>query len=162
MPSASKKTSVSRRGLLRVAGMGTVALAGASLLSGHAQAQAAKPGAYQQVLDKLVGGKKAQAGKVAVRMPEIAENGNTVPITVAVDHPMTPQDYVKSIHVVADDNPNPEVMSVHFTPASGKAEMSTRMRLAKTQHVIAYAELSDGSVWSGKAEAKVTIGGCGG
>ena len=69
------------------------------------------------------------------------DNGAMImaPITVAVDHPMTPQDYVKSIHVVADDNPTPEVMSVHFTPASGKAEMSTRMRLAKTGTLIEQA-----------------------
>jgi sulfur-oxidizing protein SoxY len=158
----SERRRLSRRRLLQAAGAGTVAIAGASLAPRRALAQAAKPGAHQEVLNKLVGGKKAQAGKVTVRMPEIAENGNTVPVTVSVDSPMTPQNYVKSVHVVADDNPNPEVMSVHFTPASGKAEISTRMRLAKTQSVIAYAELSDGSVWSGKAEAKVTIGGCGG
>jgi sulfur-oxidizing protein SoxY len=162
MSSDARDTRLSRRGLLRAAGIGTVAIAGGSIMPHEALAQAVKPGAYQEVLNKLVGGKKAQPGKVTVRMPEIAENGNTVPITVAVDSPMTPQNYVKAIHVVADDNPNPEVMSVHLTPASGKAEMSTRMRLAKTQNLIAYAELSDGSVWSGKAEAKVTIGGCGG
>jgi sulfur-oxidizing protein SoxY len=160
--SESEHTGLSRRRLLQAAGAGTVAMAGASLVPREAAAQAAKPGAHQELLNKLVNGKKAQAGKVTVRMPEIAENGNTVPITVSVDSPMTPQNYVKSVHVVADDNPNPEVMSVHFSPASGKAEISTRMRLAKTQNVIAYAELSDGSVWSGKAEAKVTIGGCGG
>jgi sulfur-oxidizing protein SoxY len=160
--SESIRTRLSRRRLLQAAGAGTVAMAGASFVSRPALAQAAKPGAHQELLNKLVSGKKAEVGKVTVRMPEIAENGNTVPLTVSVDSPMTPQNYVKSIHVVADDNPNPEVMSVHFTPASGKAEVSTRMRLAKTQNVIAYAELSDGSVWSGKAEAKVTIGGCGG
>ena len=153
---------LSRRSLLQAAGAGTVAMAGASLAPHEALAQAVKAGAHQELLNKLVNGKKAQAGKVTVRMPEIAENGNTVPITVSVDNPMTPQNYVKAVHVVADDNPNPEVMSVHFSPASGKAEVSTRMRLARTQNVIAYAELSDGSVWSGKAEAKVTIGGCGG
>lgn len=160
--SESEHAGLSRRRLLQAAGVGTVAMAGASLIPHQAVAQAVKPGAHQELLNKLVNGKKAQAGKVTVRMPEIAENGNTVPITVSIDNPMTPQNYVKSVHVVADDNPNPEVMSVHFTPASGKAEVSTRMRLARTQHVIAYAELSDGTVWSGKAEAKVTIGGCGG
>ncbi len=160
--SESAFPGLSRRRLLQAAGAGTVAMAGASLVSHPAHAQAAKPGAHLELLNKLVSGKKAQAGKVTVRMPEIAENGNTVPVTVSVDSPMTEQNYVKSVHVVADDNPNPEVMSVHFSPAAGKAEISTRMRLAKTQHVVAYAELSDGSVWSGTAEAKVTIGGCGG
>jgi sulfur-oxidizing protein SoxY len=158
----NSRRGLSRRGLLKAVGAGTAILAGVPLAPRHAAAQAAKAGAHQELLNKLVGGKSAQAGKVTVRMPEIAENGNTVPITVAVDSPMTAQSYVKAVHVVADDNPNPEVMSVYFTPVSGKAEMSTRMRLAKTQNVIAYAELSDGTVWSGKAEAKVTIGGCGG
>jgi sulfur-oxidizing protein SoxY len=162
MSEKSKFAALSRRGMLKAMGIGTAVLAAAPIAARDAAAQAVKPGAHQELLSKLVGGKAAQAGKVTVRMPEIAENGNTVPVTVAVDSPMTPQSYVKAVHVVADDNPNPEVMSVYFTPASGKAELSTRMRLAKTQNVIAYAELSDGTVWSGKAEAKVTIGGCGG
>ncbi|MBI3451436.1 MAG: thiosulfate oxidation carrier protein SoxY [Rhodospirillales bacterium] len=153
---------ISRRRLLVGAGMGATALAGAALTGSEARAQDKKPPDAMEVLDKLVGGKKAKEGKVKVRMPEIAENGNTVPLTVAVDSPMTAQDYVKTVHVVADGNPNHEVVSIHFTPLAGKAELSTRMRLARTQSVIAYAEMSDGSVWSGKAEAKVTIGGCGG
>src|SRR5512134_1379004 len=120
----SERTGLSRRRLLQAAGVGTVAMAGTSLVPPQALAQAAKPGAHQEVLNKLVNGRKAEIGKVTVRLPEIAENGNTVPLTVSVDNPMTPQNYVKSIHVVADDNPNPEVMSVHFTPACGKAEVS--------------------------------------
>ena len=162
MVGESRIGKLSRRRLLQAAGAGAVALGGASLLPNTALAQAVKPGAFQELLNKLVNGKTAQAGKVTVRLPEIAENGNTVPITVSVESPMSAQNYVKAVHVVADDNPNPEVMSIYFTPANGKAELSTRMRLAKTQNVIAYAEMSDGSVWSGKAEAKVTIGGCGG
>jgi sulfur-oxidizing protein SoxY len=156
--SGSGKTCVSRRVLVKAAGAGAIALA----LPETGHAQAIRPGAHRTLLDRLVGGRAARAGKVAVRLPEIAENGNTVPITVSVESPMTPQDHVRAIHVVADDNPNPEVFSAHLTPANGKAEISTRIRLARTQRVIAYAELSDGSVWSGMAEAKVTIGGCGG
>jgi len=125
-------------------------------------AQAIHPGAHLEVLNKLVGGKKATPGKVKLHIPEIAENGNTVPMTVAVDSPMTAAAYVKAIHVVTDNNPRPEVASFYLSPANGKAEVSTRIRLAQTMHVIAYAELSDGSVWSDQAEAKVTIGGCGG
>jgi sulfur-oxidizing protein SoxY len=153
-----ENTRLSRRGVMKVAGLGAVAVA---LPSPPAQAQATKPGARQGLLDKLVGGRKAQAGKVELRMPELAENGNTVPVTVFVDSPMTEESYVKAIHVVAEDNPNPEVLSAHLTPANGRAEISTRIRLARTQHVIAYAELSDSSVWFGRTEVKVTIGGCG-
>ena len=71
-------------------------------------------------------------------------------------------DHVKAVHIVTDNNPLPEVASFFFTPANGKAEVSTRIRLAQTMNVLAYAEMSDGSVWSARAEAKVTIGGCGG
>ncbi len=125
-------------------------------------AQAVHPGAHVEWLNKLVGGKKATPGKVKLHIPEIAENGNTVPMTVTVDSPMTQAAYVKAVHVVTDNNPQPQVASFYLSPANGKAEVSTRIRLAETMHVIAYAELSDGSVWSDQAEAKVTIGGCGG
>jgi sulfur-oxidizing protein SoxY len=117
-----ENTRLSRRGVMKVAGLGAVALA---VPGPPAQAQATKPGARQGLLDKLLGGRKAQAGKVELRMPELAENGNTVPVTVFVDSPMTEESYVKAIHVLAEDNPNPEVLSAHLTPANGRAEIST-------------------------------------
>ena len=153
-------SALSRRGLFRAAGASAAVLAGAASAPRAASAQAAA--GHMEVLSKLVGGKAPQSGRVKIRMPEIAENGNTVPITVSVDSPMTAQDHVKAVHVVTDGNPRPEIMSVRFTPAAGKAELSTRMRLAKSASVIAYAEMSDGSVWSASTQAKVTIGGCGG
>ncbi|MGQ0662848.1 MAG: thiosulfate oxidation carrier protein SoxY [Pseudomonadota bacterium] len=158
MPVQKTTIRVSRRWLLA----GAAAFAGARLVARDASAQAVQPGAHVEALNKLVGGKAAQAGRVRVRMPEIAENGNTVPITVAVDSPMTADNYVKAVHVVTDNNPRPEVVSVYFTPLTGNAELSTRMRLAQTMNVIAYAEMSDGTVWSARTEVKVTIGGCGG
>ncbi len=108
------------------------------------------------------GGDAAESGRVTLEMPEIAENGNTVPLTVSVDSPMSSDDYVKRVMVVADANPRPGVATFHFTPKSGVAEASTRMRLAKTQNVIAIAEMSDGTFHMAKATVKVTIGGCGG
>ncbi len=155
------RAPVSRRVLLAGAA-GAAGLAGLPFAARDAAAQAAPAGAYLEMLDKLVGGKKPTPGKVKLRIPEIAENGNTVPMTVSVDSPMTAQSYVKAIHVATEKNPNPGVASFYFSPANGKAEVSTRIRLAETQAVVAYAELSDGTVWSDKAEAKVTIGGCGG
>ena len=77
-------------------------------------------------------------------MPEIAENGNTVPFTISVDSPMTDKDYVKAVHVISTGNPQPGVATFRFTPQSGKAAAASRMRLAETQDVIALAELSDG------------------
>jgi sulfur-oxidizing protein SoxY len=111
---------------------------------------------------KITGGKAAGSGKITMDVPQIAENGSTVPITVSVDSPMTDASHVKTLHVWADGNPSPEVASFHFTPMSGKAYVSTRIRLAKTQNVVTLAEMSDGSFAMGKAEVKVTIGGCGG
>jgi sulfur-oxidizing protein SoxY len=158
MTSTLAKAPLSRRSLLA----GAASLAGGLITLRDLSAQAIKPGAHQEVLDKAVGGKKAQPGKVKIRMPEIAENGNTVPMTVTVESAMKGNDMVKAVHVVTDNNPRPEVASFFFVPENGKAEVSTRIRLSTTMNVIAYAEMADGSVWSARAEAKVTIGGCGG
>jgi len=116
----------------------------------------------QALIAKFTGGKAAAEGKVTLNMPEIAENGNTVPLTVSVDSPMTKDNYVKRVLVAAEGNPRPEVATFNFSPASGVAEASTRMRMAKTQNIIAVAELSDGSFHMVKRQVKVTIGGCGG
>jgi len=99
---------------------------------------------------------------IHLELPQIAENGNTVPIKVSVDSPMTAQDYVKAVHIFAEKNPVAEVVTFHFTPASGKASASTRMRLAKTQNVVALVQMSNGSAYTAKKQVKVTIGGCGG
>ena len=117
---------------------------------------------WQVQLKKILGDAKPIEGKIAIDLPEIAENGNTVPFSVTVESPMTDADHVKAVHVVSTGNPIPDVASFAFTPASGKASVSSRMRLAKTQDVIAVAELSDGRFLMGKRMVKVTIGGCGG
>ncbi|MFD1696229.1 thiosulfate oxidation carrier protein SoxY [Roseibium aestuarii] len=101
-------------------------------------------------------------GTVSLDTPEIAENGNTVPVGVSVDSPMTADNYVESVLILADGNPNPAVATFHFTALSGVAEAKTRIRLAKTQNVIAVARMNDGSVFIDRKEVKVTIGGCGG
>ena len=101
-------------------------------------------------------------GKVTLKAPEIAENGNAVPLTVSVDSPMTDQSYVKAIYIAADGNPNPGVSVFEFTPLSGKAEVSLRVRLQQTQKLVAVAEMNDGTLFTASREIKVTIGGCGG
>ncbi len=111
---------------------------------------------------EFAGGKEPAAGKVTLSAPEIAENGNTVPISVTVDSPMTADDYVESVIIVAAGNPNPGVATFNFSPMSGVAKASTRMRLAKTQKVTAVAKMSTGAVFMDSREVKVTIGGCGG
>ena len=116
----------------------------------------------QASLRRLIGDKTPSEGRVTLRLPPIAENGNTVPLTVQVESPMTAADHVKAIHILADKNPSPEVASFKLTPALGRAQAETRIRLGTTQDVVAVAEMSDGSVWMARAEVKVTIGGCGG
>ena len=114
-------------------------------------------------IKKFTGGAEAvESSIVKLEVPEIAENGNTVPLSVSVDSPMTADNYVKRVILLAEKNPNPGVATFHFSPRSGVAEASTRMRLATTQNVVAIAELSDGSFHMTKSTVKVTIGGCGG
>jgi sulfur-oxidizing protein SoxY len=125
------------------------------------RASAAAKEAADQIA-KFTGGKTAENGKISIELPEIAENGNTVPLSVSVDAPMTADNYVSEILVVAEGNPNPGVATFHFSPLSGKAEASTRIRLATTQNIIAVAKTSKGELFTDQKLVKVTIGGCGG
>ena len=150
---------IRRRDLLAMAGTGMVAVASIGLLAGEANAD---PASTAKAIKDMIGGKSPKSGRVTLELPQIAENGNTVPIAVEVQSPMTEKDYVKAVHVYGDKNPAPFVATFRFTPESGKARVSTRMRMIKSQNVIAVAEMSDGSVYMGKKAVKVTIGGCGG
>ena len=153
------QTALDRREALKLFGFGAVAATAGSLLSTET---AATPASAKALLNKLSGSTNYGSGKVSIKLPEIAENGAVVPITVSVDSPMTKASYVKAIHIAAELNPRPEVASFHLSPASGKAEVSTRMRMAKTMNVVAVAVMNDGSVQRAVRKVKVTIGGCGG
>ncbi len=118
--------------------------------------------ATEKSIAAFTGGKSPATGKITLNAPEIAENGNTVPISVSVDSEMTKDSYVQSVMVLAEGNPNPGVITFNFSPMSGEATATTRMRLAKTQNVVAIAKMNDGSVFMDKKLVKVTIGGCGG
>ena len=144
-----------RRQALKAAGAGV-------LVMGFASAAYATPEDAAMAVSKLGGSATADSAKITIDLPEIAENGATVPVNVTVDSPMTAADHVKHIHVFAEGNPSPEVISFNLTPSTGKADVGTRMRLGKTQNVVVAAVMSDGSVHINKKEVKVTIGGCGG
>jgi sulfur-oxidizing protein SoxY len=120
------------------------------------------PQAWELAVRKILGEAKPIEGKITVELPEIAENGNTVPFSISVDSPMTDKDHVKAIHIVATSNPQPGVATFRLSPQSGKAAVASRMRLQRTQDVITIAELSDGRFLMAKRPVKVTIGGCGG
>lgn len=151
-------THVNRRQVMAI-GAGALAAAAGALPS--VPAFAAQNDAAE-LIKKFTGGKDPAKGKVKLDLPEIAENGNTVPMTVSVESPMTKESYVEKVLVVADGNPRGGVVTFHFTPASGMAEANTRIRLAQTQNVTAVAKMSDGSFYSDSKQVKVTIGGCGG
>jgi sulfur-oxidizing protein SoxY len=147
-----------RRRLLTI-GMGALA---ATAWDGSPRPAFAAKNDSEELIKKFTGGKTATEGRVRLDLPEIAENGNTVPMTVAVESPMTEQSHVSDVLVVADGNPRGGIATFHFSPASGSAEVNTRIRLAETQNVIAIARMNDGSVFTTSKQVKVTIGGCGG
>jgi len=138
---------------------GAAGMAAFGFAAGPALADAA---AAEQAIAEFAGGQTPQEGKISLTAPEIAENGNTVPISIEVDSAMTGDDLCESVMILAEGNPNPEVCTFRFSEMSGSAVATTRMRLAKTQNVIALAKMKDGSVFMDKKEVKVTIGGCGG
>ena len=146
--------------------LGTVAVVGATMPVMGMAAEAKKKGpnefSYKQALDAITGGKEPKkSSKVHLKVPEIAENGAVVPVTVEVDSPMTDNDYVKAIHIFATKNNNVRCIDAHMTPANGKAMLATRVKLGGTQEVAALIEMSDGSFLIASQSVKVTIGGCG-
>jgi len=114
----------------------------------------------QQAIRQLIGAREPQPGGVTLRLSKIAETGNSVPLTVTVDSPMTPEDHVLRIHVFVEGNPEPVAATYHLGQRAGRAEISTRLRLARSQTVLALAEMSDSSVRSGSASIVVTLGAC--
>lgn len=148
-------------GLTRRSTLTAGALAGFASLLGARLAFADEKMVMAEI-KKLYGDKTMAEGKIKLDIPEIAENGLVVPVNVEVESPMTEPDYVKAVHIYADGNPQPGIVSYSFTPACGKASAATRMRLAQTQNIVCVAEMSNGSLHMAKANVKVTIGGCGG
>lgn len=145
-----------RQALALGAGAAVLAMTG---LPRFASAEDAK---VHAAIDAFAGGASIETGTVSLSAPEIAENGNTVPIGVSVDSPMTDADHVTAVMLLAAGNPQPGVATFHFSSMSGSADATTRMRLAKTQDVIALAKTSTGKVFMDRKTVKVTIGGCGG
>lgn len=132
-------------------------------VAGLLESVQAAPRDAKQRLAELTGGITPQKGRVKITLPEVTDQGRFVPIRVTVESPMSETDYVKAIHIVAERNPTPEVASFRLSAANGKAQVSTRIRLLKTQVVVVAAEMSDGSVYLGKGRSKITggAGGCG-
>ena len=105
-------------------------------------------------------GAPVREGRVTLEIAELVDNGNAVPMTVAVASPMTVADHVTAIAVFNERNPQRDVISVQFGPRSGRAQVSTRLRLATSQKIVAVARLNDGSCWSKTVEVVVTLAAC--
>jgi sulfur-oxidizing protein SoxY len=114
----------------------------------------------EAAIRNVVGSAVVKPGKVALDIPPLVENGSTVAVSVAVESPMTPTDYVKAIHIFTEKNPQPNVIGIRLSPRAGQATVATRMRLVDTQKIIAIAEMSDGSFWSDTVEVIITLGAC--
>jgi len=145
---------VSRRRFI-LAAAGGLALPAA--LRGAAEAS---PESAAIAMKAILGEAPLREGKVTLDIPPIAENGNSVPLTVRVESPMSAAEHVRSIHVFAQENPLPNVAHFYLGPRAGKAQVSTRIRLFTSQKIVAIAALSDGSFWSGSAEVVITLAAC--
>ena len=147
-----------RRRFLAGAGVLVVGAAAAPLIT--VRPARATPATMAAAIREVIGEAAVREGKVKLDLPPIVENGNTVSLTVSVDSPMTAADHVKTIAIFNEKNPQPNVAIFHLGPRAGKASVSTRMRLADSQQVVAIAQLSDGSFWSGSMDVIVTIAAC--
>ncbi|MFK7913062.1 MAG: thiosulfate oxidation carrier protein SoxY [Pseudomonadales bacterium] len=121
---------------------------------------AATPASMQQAIIDRYGSGKIQPGKVTLKVPALAENGNSVAVTVTVDSPMQGNERVRNLTLFAVANPLPVVTELQFGPLAARAEASFRVRLADTQRLLAVAQMQDGTLWSGSATTIVTLAAC--
>ena len=151
-----------RRTFLLTAGTAAVLLGVLHRLPrAQAEASAAKFAEFKAALEALVGKGVPRDSGLTLDLPEAVENGDYVPVALSVDSPMTAESHVKAVHILSTANPRAAVATFRFTALSGKAAVTSRMRLAKTQDVVAVAELSDGSVLITRRKVDVKVGGCG-
>ncbi len=143
----------SRRTLLRAGG--AAVLISTTPLIAHAA-----PEDVLAAQKELFGDRPIEEGRVTLKMPTIAENGYSVPLSISVDSPITEADYVRQIAVFSPRNPLPDVVRFKLGPRAGRAQVSTRIRLGGTQRIQAVAEMSDGTLWSGSVETVVTLAAC--
>ena len=116
--------------------------------------------ALADAMREVVGAAPLRTGRVKLEVPPLVDNGNTVPLSVTVESPMTETDHVRAIHVFTEKNPQPKVISVQLGPRAGRAQISTRARIADTGSVIAVAQMSDGTFWTDRVDVVVTLSAC--
>ena len=151
------KSESTRRQFLGLAGS-AAALGAVPLVT--LRPAAATPASMTSAIRAVVGEATVRTGKVKLDVPPLVENGNTVPMVVSVSNPMTAADHVVSIHVFNEKNPQPNMGNFYLGPHAGRAQISTRIRLADSQKIVAIAKLSDGSFWSATTDVVVTLAAC--
>lgn len=151
-----------RRDVLCTGAAAAAFLAALSRLPVRAADDHARSPAFELAYRRLLGEAEPLAdGTLTLELPDIPENGNTVPFKIEIASPMTATDYVKTAYLMSTGNPQPLVAAFHFSALSGRAMVSGRMRLARSQDVVALAERSDGKFVVAIRQVEVTIGGCG-
>lgn len=120
----------------------------------------AEPPDMAAAIREFAGEAEIRPGKIRLEIPPLVENGNAAPVTLTVDSPMSSTEYVKAVALFNERNPQPNVAVFHLGPRAGRAQISTRMRLATSQKVTAIAALSDGTFWSDSADVIVTLAAC--
>ena len=137
---------------------------GLACLFAYARGALAQANAHVSTTDPLIvsftKGASVMPGRVKLDLPEIADTGYSVSLTVSVASPMTEADHVKTILVMAEKNPQRDVCWFYLGPRAGKAEVSSRIRLNGTQRVVAVAQLADGTFWSDAVHIEVHEAAC--
>ena len=154
----TENTVMTRRQVLAAGGGAACAIAA---LAWWPEAALATPQDAQAVLADLTKGARLNKGRIRITLPSVTDRGPFTRLVVTVDSPMSADDYVKAIHIVAERNTVPDVASFHLGPHSGRAEVATRIRIKQSQNILAVAEMSDGTAYIGRARTKV-LGGAGG
>jgi sulfur-oxidizing protein SoxY len=162
----------SRRSFLRTCALAGMGLLGANeLVQGQVWADrvlgAAGPDPevpneqIARILKGLFGDRPIGKGHISLDMPAVAEDGRIVPVIIESDLPMTPDHYVKAVHLIVDHNPDPHLAAYHLTPALGSVALQTRIKMKRTTWVRAILETSTGEVWGAYAHVNVSLNGCG-
>jgi sulfur-oxidizing protein SoxY len=171
----SSVSDSARRRFLRTAALAAAGFLGSGALSAGERLLAATEGSgvddpgdpevpneeVARILKELFGDRPIRRGHVSLDMPAAAEDGRVVPVIIESDLPMTPGQYVKSVHLIVDFNPDAHLAAFHLTPALGALSLSTRIKMKRTTWVRAILETNTGDVWAGYARVQVTLNGCG-
>jgi sulfur-oxidizing protein SoxY len=152
-----KHDKTTRRRFLGLAGGAAIAGSVPIVILRKAEAT---PATLAAAIRNVTGAAVVRTGKIKLDVPPLVENGNTVPMTVSVASPMTPDDHVKSIHVFNEKNPQPNIGNFYLGPRAGRAQISSRIRLADSQKIVAIARLSDDTFWSVSIDVVVTLAAC--